>query len=110
MLGPAIGYIAGGFLLDVYTDFPSVDAGRYVVTFTTHRKSGVGSIRGWEYTYCNTPLLSRYENCCINMNIVRGSNLATVHPLAIILDLGQYGDLTALYHLLYVSYSITLVS
>ena len=36
-----------------------------ITSNTTHRKWGEGSIGGWEYSCCNTPLLSRYETYCI---------------------------------------------
>ena len=36
-----------------------------LVLFTTHRKRREGSIEGWEYYFCNTSLLSGYENYCI---------------------------------------------
>ena len=32
-------------------------------------KRGEGSIGGWDYSCCNTSLLSRYENYCITMQI-----------------------------------------
>ena len=48
-------------------------AGTQVLMFTTHRKLRDGSIVGWEYSCCNTSLLSRkiLHYNCINMNKVR---------------------------------------
>ena len=35
--------------------------------FTTHRKWAEVSIGSWKYSCCNTSLLSRYENACIDI-------------------------------------------
>ena len=68
-----------------------------------------GSMSGWEYSCCNTSLLSRYEKYWIifaytsismgskHMTHLRGSIQATMLPLAMILtaamDHGQYNNL-----------------
>ena len=80
-------------------------------TFTTNRKWRKGSIGGWEYSCCNTSLLSVYEKYCItnaqiwmylgieNKKHLRGSTQAKIHHLAILtvaLSMMAKGSIVAL--------------